>query len=74
MPDAPGGGRVNCLLFTRGVVYLRSHNRPIKYPDYLTSFNSGTSGIFEITYTQADYKHLLFLIHFWYWQDSKAKV
>ena len=38
------------------------------------SFISGTSGIFEITYTQADYKHLLFLIHFWYWQDSKAKV
>ena len=32
------------------------------------------SGIFEITYTQADHKHLLFLIHFWYWQDSKAKV
>ena len=32
-----------------------SHSRPIKSPDYLTSFISGKSGIFEITYTQTDY-------------------
>ena len=56
--------KYQCQVSQNDKVYLRSHNRPIKYPDYLTSFNSGTSGTFEITYTQADYKHLLFLIHF----------